>query len=133
MKKVLLLILALSIGGKYVIAQDAENDLKNFRFGLKAVGMITWFKPEDKKKYSSGGTTAKGGYGLSLEFRLNKVASFNTGVQLDYDGGKINFLTTADPNYYFLSRDGELLKYNTGASDSTATRYKINSRTYKSS
>ena len=132
MKKVTLLLLALTFGGKYVIAQDGgENDLKNFRFGLKATGMITWYKPDDKKKYASNGASARGGYGLTMEFRMNKVACFAMGVQVDYDMGKITYLTTADPNYYWIDKDSQFLSYNDSASASTNTKYKINSRTYR--
>ncbi len=105
MKKVILLLLVLTIGGKYVIAQD-ENNIKNFRFGLKTAGMLTWYKPDDKKKYTSGGVSAKGCYGLMMEFRLNNVASIAMGFQVDYFGGKIDML---DSNYYFLSKDNEIL------------------------
>lgn len=127
MKKVLLLTLALTFGGKYVFAQDGgENDIKNFRFGLKTAGMLTWYKPDDKKKYTSGGTSAKGAYGLMLEFRLNKVASIATGFQVDYFGGKMNML---DSNYYFLSKDSEILE----KSDSTnlTNRLYLNNREYR--
>jgi hypothetical protein len=136
MKKVILLSFALVLGSKWASAQttaDGENDLKNFRFGLKATGMIDWYKPDNKKNFSSGGTVVKGSYGLITEFRLNKVASFCTGVQVDYDGGKINFLTTADNNYYWLNKDGELLKIGDSANATTNIKYKINSRVYKSS
>ena len=127
MKKVILLMLALTIGGKYAIAQSGENDTKNFRFGLKTAGMLTWYKPDDQKKYTSGGVSAKGCYGLMMEFRLNKVASIAMGFQVDYFGGKLNML---DSNYYFLSKDSEILP----KSDSTTltSRYLLNNRTYKS-
>ncbi len=105
MKKALFILLSLLIGGKYAFAQD-ENELKNFRFGLRTGGMLCWYKPDDKKKFESGGVTAKGSYGLMMEFRLNKVAVIATGLQVDYDGGKLNML---DTNYYFLSKDDEFL------------------------
>ncbi len=130
MKKALLLFLALTFGGKYVIAQDAtagENDIKNFRFGLRTAGMLTWNKPEDSKKYASNGVSAKGSYGLSAEFRLNKVASIATGFQVDYVGGKMNML---DTNYYELSKDSEFLTKG-DSSTAGAIRYRLNSRTYK--
>ncbi len=129
MKKVLLLILALSMGGKYAIAQDTgENDLKNFRFGLKATGMVNWYKPEDKNKFTSQGATARGSYGLITEFRMNKVVSFATGVQVDYDGGRLAF-NENDTNFYFLSKDLELLERSD--STSTASKYRLNSRFYR--
>lgn len=127
MKKALFLVLALAFGGKTLIAQDGgENDLKNFRFGLKTSGMLTWYAPDDKKKFESGGVSAKGGYGLMMEFRLNKVAVIATGLQVDYDGGKLNML---DTNFYFLSKDSEFLT----RADSTAntSKWKVNTRTYR--
>jgi hypothetical protein len=127
MKKVLLLALALTIGGKYVIAQDGgENDIKNFRFGLKAAGQLTWYKPDQKKLYTSDGVSAKGSYGLTMEFRLNKVASINTGFQVDYFGGKLTFVDNA---YYILSKDGSFLEEGDSATTG-ASRYKLNSRVY---
>jgi hypothetical protein len=130
MKKALFLFLPLAFIGKYVIAQDGgENDLKNFRFGLKATGMITWYKPDDQKKYVSDGTMARGSYGLITDFRLNKVASFSTGIQVDYDGGRLSFKSATDTNFYFLSKDNEFLS----RSDSTAgaSKYRLVSRAYK--
>lgn len=125
MKKVILLLLALTFGGKYVIAQD-ENNIKNFRFGLKTAGQLTWYKPDDKKKYTSGGVSAKGCYGLMMEFRLNKVASIAMGFQVDYFGGKLDML---DTSYYFLSKDSEFLE--PGDSTTGSVRYQLNNRVYK--
>ncbi len=126
MKKILVLILGFSIGIQYATAQESgENNIKNVRFGLKTAGMLTWYKPDNAKKFENNGVSAKGCYGLMLEFRLNKVASIATGFQVDYFGGKLNML---DSNYYFLSKDSEFLKF----ADSTTgtTRYILNSRKY---
>ena len=128
MKKVILLFLALTLGGKWAFAQE-ENNIKNFRFGLKATGMVTWYKPEEKNKYESQGATARGSYGLITEFRLNKVASFATGVQVDYDGGKLVYKTAADTNFYFLSKDLELLER--GDSTANVSKYRLNNRFYR--
>lgn len=118
MKKALFLVLALAFGGKQLLAQDGENDLKNFRFGLKTTGGLTWYKPDDKKKFESGGVTAKGGYGLMMEFRLNKVAVIATGIQVDYDGGRLNML---DTNYYFLNTDSHFITKDDTASQNFNT------------
>ena len=126
MKKILVLILGFCIGFQYATAQESgENNIKNVRFGLKTAGMLTWYKPDNAKKFENNGVSAKGCYGLMLEFRLNKVASIATGFQVDYFGGKLNML---DSNYYFLSKDSEFLKF----ADSTTgtTRYILNSRKY---
>lgn len=124
MKKVILLFLVLALGGKWAMAQE-ENNIKNFRFGLKATGMLTWMKPEDKKKFSSDGVSAKGSYGLIMEFRLNKVASIATGFQVDYFGGKLNFL---DTTYYYLSKDSELQTRED--TTNTSVLYQLNNRVY---
>lgn len=113
MKKALLLVLALAGGFKWAAAQ--ENELKNFRFGLKAAPTIYWYNPDDKKKFESGGVVAKFSYGLMTEFRLNNVAVIATGLQVDYDGGKLNFL---DTSFYFLSKDNELLAVEDTAGES---------------
>lgn len=89
MKKILTLCLIMIV--KLGFAQDTEEKLKNFRFGLKAIPSLNWYKPDDKKSFASGGVTGKFGYGLVTEFRLTNVASISTGLQVDYDGGKIEF------------------------------------------
>ena len=126
MKKILVLILGFCIGIQYATAQESgENNIKNVRFGLKTAGMLTWYKPDNTKKFENNGVSAKGCYGLMLEFRLNKVASIATGFQVDYFGGKLNML---DSNYYFLSKDSEFLKF--ADSTTATTRYILNSRKY---
>jgi hypothetical protein len=127
MKKVLMLLFATAFSGTVAFAQEGENDLKNFRFGLKAIPMITWYKPDDAAKFESGGAMLKFGYGLSTEFRLNKVAVIATGLQVDYDGGRINLKDTA---YYFLSRDNELIEPGDTANFTGESRYQLNKRTY---
>lgn len=127
MKKALILLLAVAFTGNLVHAQDGENELKNFRFGLKAIPMITWYKPDDAAKFENGGARLKFGYGLSTEFRLSKVAVVATGLQIDYDGGKINFKDTA---YYFLNRDSELIeKADTGGVIGESL-YRLKKRSY---
>ncbi len=77
---------------KTVNAQEDENNLKNFRFGLHAIPAIAWYKPDVVKSFSSSGSQLKFAYGLATEFRLNKVASFATGINISYSGGGLNFL-----------------------------------------
>src|SRR4051812_9761738 len=107
MKKVILLALTLTLGGKFMFAQD-ENNLKNFRFGLKVAPALTWYKPDaSSKNFAKGGSSLKLNYGLITEFRLNKVASFATGLEVAYDGGKLSVANpSSTPNFYYLSKDG---------------------------
>lgn len=103
-----------------------SNSLKKFRFGLKGAPSLNWYKPDDKKKMESGGVKLQFSYGLVTEFRLSSVASFATGLQVDYDGGKINFLDSA---YYFISNDAFIASADTAGAK--ATQYRLLKRDYK--
>lgn len=76
-----------------------EDVAKNFRFGIKMSPNISWFAPFDKKKLQSDGPELKFSYGLITEFRLNKSASFATGIEMNFSGGTLNF-TPSDSVYY---------------------------------
>jgi len=91
-----------------VKAQESENNLKNFRFGLHATPSIVWYKPDNAKIYDSNGSKLKFAYGLLAEFKLNKVASFATGLNINYSGGKLNFVQ--DSIYYAIENDKFFIK-----------------------
>ncbi|MFH0895968.1 MAG: porin family protein [Bacteroidota bacterium] len=117
MKKFTFLSLViLAFAGKTVLAQDGVDiESKGFRFGLKAEPSIVWIKPEDSKKYESGGARMKFAYGLITEFKLGNTASFVTGLEATYSGGKINF--KEDSIYYVTDEQDSLFissrKFNT--------------------
>jgi len=108
MKKIATLILLIFIGN--LAFSQTEEKLKNFRFGLKGTPSLNWYKPDDQKKFESGGLRAKFGYGLITEFRLTSVASLTTGLQVDYDGGVLTFKDTVG---YFISQDEIINKNDT--------------------
>jgi hypothetical protein len=110
MKKIVFLsLLFIAFIGTKVMAQEGGDiEAKGFRFGLKAEPSIVWIKPDDVKKYESGGARMKFAYGLMTEFRLGKTASFVTGLEATYSGGKINMLDSVyyipvdDTNHFYL-------------------------------
>jgi hypothetical protein len=108
MKKILIVALALLFANvaNMNTAQAQENDLKNFRFGLKLAPSINWMKPDNEKKFSSEGATLGFGWGMMMEFRLSDVASIYMGLQVDYDKGHLNFL---DTTVYYLNVNDEVL------------------------
>jgi len=139
MKKLLTIIaMALIISSSF--AQGAqENELKNFRFGLKVSPSVNWYKPEGKIMAGNGAGVKFGG-GLILEFRLAKVISIQTGVQIDLDGGKIKYQNGGpnDPgsntvSYYYNIADDKIAKQ--GSVDPTTsnghTHYQLNERKFK--
>lgn len=95
MKKfiVVALFAALLLTGKSLIAQNGENDLKNFRFGIYGQPAISWYRPDNPDLMESKGSKLTFGYGLILEFRLNKVACISTGLAANYAGGRLGFKT----------------------------------------
>src|ERR1035437_2300151 len=101
MKK-LLIISIMALIADVAFAGEGENELKNFRFGLKVTPSVNWYKP-DGKIIAGNGVGVKFGGGLVMEFRLAKVISIQTGVQIDMDGGKVKYnngavLTTPSAN-----------------------------------
>lgn len=142
MKK-LLTIIAMALIASTSFAQ--ENELKNFRFGLKVTPSVNWYKPEGKIMAGNGANVKFGG-GLILEFRLAKVASLQTGLQIDMEGGKIKYnnggFTAPSSNtvgYYYINSEDKIDKWNSAPSDSagsynfykTHSHYQLNERKFK--
>lgn len=136
MKKILI-ISAIALITNFVFGQEGGNDLKNFRFGLKVTPSINWFKP-DGKILSANGPAVRYGGGLVMEFRLAKVVSVQTGLQVDVDGGKIKFNNggpgVANANtvsYYYFGLDDKIVKYDPVlAASPSYTHYQLNERVY---
>lgn len=137
MKKIFT-IAAIALSGSLLFAQDGANELKNFRFGLKVAPSINWYKPEGKI-ISADGVAARFGGGLVLEFRLSKVASIQTGAQIDIDGGKLRY-NNGGPNsvgantvsYYYNTLDDKIVHYDPLlASSPSYVHYQLNERVYR--
>ncbi|MBN8702860.1 MAG: outer membrane beta-barrel protein [Bacteroidetes bacterium] len=107
-------------------AQEKENNMKNFRFGLKVTPMLAWFRPDGTKVIESDGVKAKFGYGLMTEFRLNKNISFATGIGADYEGGKLNYKDSAV--YYAL--DNNILDIKEDTAGKKYAIYLLNNREF---
>jgi hypothetical protein len=145
MKKILTII-ALAFVGNMAMAQD---EIKNFRFGLVVDPSVNWYKP-DGKIIAKNGAGVRFGGGLILEFRLAKVASFQTGLRINSESGKVKYNNGAIQdansnivNYLYSTADDKILEYmapdstgSNGAFYSTATLkgkswYQLNERQYK--
>lgn len=142
MKKILT-ITALALFANLGFAQ--ENEIKNFRFGLVIDPSVNWLKP-DGKIIAKNGANVKFGGGVILEFRLAKVASFQTGLRIHGEGGKVKYnnegLNAPNGNtisYYYSIQDDEIDEYNSLPSDSSAaytynqthTHFQLNERKYR--
>jgi hypothetical protein len=123
MKKVFFITICFSMLLGKINAQEKTEDAK-FRFGLKIAPSIAWMRPDDKKKLESDGAALKFAYGLVTEFKLTSVASLSTGIEVNYTGGRLNFVNAADSVYYDPS------EYTLPAAGTT-DRYYISQRSYK--
>ncbi len=129
MKKFLTLSV-MAIFATAAFAGDGENELKNFRFGLKVTPSVNWYKPEGKIM-SGNGVGVKFGGGLVMEFRLAKVASLQTGLQIDMEGGKIKYANGGynapganTISYYYTISDDVIDKFqSTDSSGSYSSSY----------
>lgn len=74
----------------------------NVRFGLKIMPSLNWYSPDKTAKYASNGTNAGFGWGLTIENKITKTASFVWGLEMRYDKGDINYV---DSTYYLISND----------------------------
>lgn len=109
MKKIVTLLVATCL----IFSVSAqENDLKNFRFGLKLEPSVNWLKVDNEKKFENLGSTFGFGFGAQMEFRLSDNYAIVTGFGLRYDKGNIGFLSasSADSTYYMLNKDEEFLE-----------------------
>jgi hypothetical protein len=127
MKKAIFILLAFVFTAPMAFGQDGENNLKNFRFGLKAAPSFNWYRP-DGKKVTGNGAKLGFNYGLMLEFRLNDVASFATGIEGNHVGGKLAF---ADSATYLVHEDGFISPDDTGGLGSNVTQYLLKDRIYR--
>lgn len=120
-------------------AESKENEIKNFRFGLVIMPSVNWYDTESKIIQRNGAALKFGG-GLIMEFRLAKVASIQTGINILTAGGKLKYNNNGlykaggtTVNYYYDNKVGDIVEYNTvtASTINSHTRYQLNTRKYK--
>ncbi len=147
MKKILI-ITTIALAGNLAFAQDnSEKEIKNVRFGLIVTPAIDWYKPDGKIISKNGNGVAKIGGGLTIEFRLAKVASIVTGIEINTSGGKVQYANTGilspgtnTVSYWYSKTDDVIVDYSASsfndlhpdpAFDKTHNKYQLNEREYK--
>ncbi|CAG5085743.1 PorT family protein [Parvicella tangerina] len=121
MKKLILLaaiLFGVSSITKAQVSVTEENDIKNFRFGLKGGMSFDWMNIDNDKKFQSGGVGVGYHWGLQLEFRLNKTLSFVSGLSLTTNSLKLNYTgaSSADTVLYILDRDENFVDFGSDTS-----------------
>ncbi len=141
MKKTLLVIavlLGINTINTSQVSVTEDNDIKNFRFGLKGDLSFNWLNPEDKKELLNNGTGVGYAWGLQLEFRLNKTVSVVTGLNLLSSAYKLNYSSgSASATSQYVLRASEefedLSEYTNGFNDTTSSLrlFELNSRSIR--
>ena len=146
MKKIIIITL-IAFTAQMANAQNTDDgkDIKNVRFGLQVLPSINWYKP-DGNIMAKNGVAPKIGGGVIIEFRLAKVASIQTGINIEEDGGKVQYKgngiksnNTNTVSYYASNADQTVDDYNSRPSDvggATSfdlnnTKYQLNEREFK--
>jgi hypothetical protein len=116
-----------------------ENEIKNFRFGLAITPSLNWYSTESKI-IQRDGIAPKFGGGLILEFRLAKVASIQTGINITTAGGKLKYKNggqyapgASTVSYFYDNNLDDIVPYTVDQNNSntTYTRYQLNERKYQ--
>jgi hypothetical protein len=119
--------------------ESKENEIKNFRFGLAIMPSVNWYDTESKI-IQRNGVAIKFGGGLITEFRLAKVASIQTGINILNAGGQVTYKNgglynpgATTVNYYYNNKADDIVEYNsvTPSTVGSHTRYQLNTRKYK--
>lgn len=131
-----------ALATNFAFSQD--DGIRNFRFGLKVSPSINWLKPDvgNGNIISNNGAALRYGGGLIIEYRLAKIISFQSGVQIDVSGGKTQYnngtaLNSNSVSYYYSTVDDKIVTYDPahsiGADTTIYTHYQLNSRNYSTS
>lgn len=114
-----------------------ENEIRNFCFGLAITPSLNWYSTESKI-IQRDGIAPKFGGGLILEFRLAKVASIQTGINITTAGGKLKYKNggqyapgATTVSYFYDNTLEDIVQYNENNTSTTYTHYQLNSRKYQ--
>jgi hypothetical protein len=106
MKKIITAVILLGL----VFNVNGQGNDKAFRFGLKIEPSFNWLKPDKAEKFESGGIKMGFGIGAMTDFKLGGNVWLSTGVAIDFNGAKLNYLdnTITDttgfyPGYFHYS------------------------------
>ena len=106
MKKIITSLILLGL----VFNVNAQGNDKDFRFGLKIEPSFNWLSPDNVQKFESGGIKMGFGVGAMTDFKLGGNVWLSTGVAIDFNGAKLNYLdnTITDttgfyPGYFHYS------------------------------
>ncbi|MFN6037503.1 MAG: hypothetical protein ACK452_03475 [Bacteroidota bacterium] len=128
MKKILLVCILFIFS--LSVLKTQTNNSGNFRFGLRVAAQPCWLRSNDVKRVKPSGAVFGTGFGLVMDWRINDVASFSTGIGGDFEGGNQDFIDTA---YYVFDKDDNIMKFEdvTSVNSNNVSTYMLLSRKLK--
>lgn len=126
MKKTVIFLL-IAFTAKMGFAQETENEIKNFRFGVKLTPQLNWYKPESKRLEKNGVVPKLSG-GVTAEYRLGKNVSWGFGLEFTGAGGKLSY--TKDTSLYFVAEDEIIMPEDTAGRNGRFIVARLNERKY---
>ena len=137
MKKIFISLL-LSVFSFAAFSQDSKSgDMKNFRFGVTALPSLSWYKPDNQKKFAKAGSVFRFGVLINGEYSFSGNFAIGFGLGIGSAGGTIDFTGSSkqDSVFYIYSDDkGFLLPNDTiGYSNNKYAAYRLIKRTYNAS
>ena len=115
-----------------LFSQEAstKGNLKNLRFGGTILPALSWYKPDNLKKFESNGAVAKFGVLINGEYSFSGNFALGFGIGLGSSGGKMTFTDTA---LYFFSDDEIISTKDTNGLNGKYDTYVLNNRIYNAS
>jgi len=81
------------------VSKTPDKGFKPFSFGLKAIPSLSFVKP-NVKDFKNANPTANFGYGLMAEFNFAPNYGFFTGIEINSNGGNIDYIPSVSKVYY---------------------------------
>ncbi|MFI5163725.1 MAG: outer membrane beta-barrel protein [Bacteroidia bacterium] len=131
MKKILAFSFSLLFcSGLFAQATPSANEMKNFRFGGTVLPSVSWYTPDDLKKFARNGSVVKFGVLINGEYSFSGNFALGFGLGLASAGGKVGF---SDTTRYYYSDDAIIKPGDTTGLKGKYSQYKLNNRTYNAS
>lgn len=106
MKKIFTLLVA-----GMLVGNGLAQDEKSFHAGFRIDPNLSWYKPDDTKKFENNGLGGRFGMGLILDFQLADKFWFSSGVGFNFDGGKIKYIENPNDSIGYFFDDNEIVTY----------------------
>jgi hypothetical protein len=136
-------LIVCAIASLFAVKSFSQSDEKKTRFGIVLTPQLDWLRTGNAKEYTGNGVAAKFGLGLSMEFKINDVVHFLTGIGGVFGGGTENYNVGSTPIGYYADNSLNPVKIsdlnnelNQNAASQTAyfnghQSYKLLTRDYK--